>query len=53
VRHGDTLTFGGTVTQKDEHEEAPTIHCDLVVENMNGDRALVGTATLRPRPLPH
>ena len=49
VRHGDTLTFWGTVTQKDEHEETPTIHCDLVVENTNGDRALVGTATLRPR----
>ena len=49
VRHGDILTCLGTVTQKDEHDGLATVHCDLVVENTNGDRALVGTATLHPR----
>jgi acyl dehydratase len=49
VRHGDVLTCLGTVTQKDEHDGRVTIHCDLVVENANGDRALVGTAMLQPR----
>jgi acyl dehydratase len=49
VRHGDTLTCLGTVTQKDEQNGIATIHCDLVAENTNGDRALVGTATLQPR----
>lgn len=49
VRHGDVLTFWGTVTQKDEQNGVATVHCDLVVENSNGDRALVGTATLQPR----
>ena len=51
VRHGDTLTCLGTVTQKDEQDGIATIHCDLVVENTSGDRALVGTATLQPRTL--
>jgi acyl dehydratase len=49
VRHGDILTCLGTVTQKDERDGRMAIHCDLVVENANGDRALVGTATLQPR----
>jgi acyl dehydratase len=49
VRHDDSLTCIGTVTQKEEQAGTPTIHCDLVAENTNGDRALVGTAVLRPR----
>lgn len=49
VRHGDVLTCLGTVTQKEEHNGIATVHCDLVAENTSGDRALVGTATLRPR----
>jgi len=51
VRHGDTLTCLGTVTQKAQQDGIATLHCDLVAENTNGDRALVGTATLQPRPL--
>lgn len=52
IRHGDTLSFWGTVTQKDEQQGIATIHCDMIVENGNGDRAIVGTATLQPRLLP-
>jgi len=48
VRHGDTLNFWGNVTEKsgDEGEKTASIHCDVVVENQNGDRVIVGTATL-------
>lgn len=49
VRHGDSLSFWGTVTQKDEQQGVATIHCDMIVENGNGDRAIVGTATLQYR----
>ena len=49
IRHGGTLSFWGTVTQKDEQQGIATIHCDVIVENGNGDRAIVGTATLQPR----
>ena len=49
VRHGDTLTCIGTVTQKEEHEGTQLVHCDLIAENTNGDRCLVGTAMLCPR----
>jgi acyl dehydratase len=49
VRHGDLLTCIGTVTQKEEQTGIPLIHCDLVAENTNGDRCLVGTAVLCPR----
>jgi acyl dehydratase len=49
VAHGDTLTFWGTVTEKSEHEGIPTIHCDVVVENQQSDRVIVGTATLQRR----
>lgn len=49
VRHGDTLTCVGTVTQKEEQAGTSIIHCDLVAENANGDRCLVGTAVLCPR----
>lgn len=56
VRHGDTLNFWGNVTEKsgDEAENTVSIHCDVVVENQNGDRVIVGTATLGPRGrMPH
>jgi acyl dehydratase len=48
VRHGDTLTFWGNVTEKsgDEVESTAAIHCDIIVENQHGDRVIVGTATL-------
>lgn len=49
VRHGDTLTCVATITQKEEQGGALRIHCDLVAENSNGDRCLVGTAILCPR----
>lgn len=49
VRHGDSLTCLGIVTQKEEQAGTPLIHCDLVAENTNGDRCLVGTAVLCPR----
>lgn len=49
VRHGDTLTCIGTVTQKEEQNGTPLIHCDLLAENTSGDRCLVGTAVLHPR----
>ena len=52
VRHGDTLTCVGTVTQKEEQAGTLLIHCDLVAENTNGDRCLVGTAVLCPRQPP-
>ncbi|MCS6924407.1 MAG: MaoC family dehydratase [Candidatus Binatia bacterium] len=50
VGHGDTLAFWGTVTEKGERDGVATIHCDVVVENQHGDRVIVGTATLVPRP---
>ena len=52
VRHGDTLTCVGIVTQKEEQAGTLLIHCDLVAENANGDRCLVGTAVLRPHRAP-
>jgi acyl dehydratase len=52
IRHGDALSFWGTVTQKDEQQGIETIHCDVVVENGAGDRAIVGTAILQPRQAP-
>jgi len=51
VRHGDALTCSGMVTQKEEEGGVCLIHCDIIAENANGDRALVGTATLHPRGL--
>jgi acyl dehydratase len=52
IRHGDILTCVGTVTQKEEQAGTPLIYCDLVAENTNGDRCLVGTAALCPRQPP-
>ncbi len=49
VRHGDVLTCLGLVTQKEESDSVAIVHCDVFAENQNGDRALVGTATLTPR----
>ena len=49
VRHGDTLSCLGIVTQKEEQNGMLLVHCDLLAENTNGDRCLVGTAILRPR----
>lgn len=52
VRHGDVLTCLGIVTQKEELDGVTIVHCDVLAENQNGDRALVGTATLAPRVAP-
>jgi acyl dehydratase len=41
---GIELRIHGTVTEKDE--EAGTIECDLWMENEEGDRLVIGTATL-------
>lgn len=51
VKHGDVLNLWGNVTEKsgDEADGSATIHCDVVVENQNGDRAIVGTVTLGMR----
>ena len=49
VRHGDTLSFWGLVTEKSEQEEGGMVHCDMVAENQHGDRVIVGTATLVQR----
>ncbi|MEW6300911.1 MAG: MaoC family dehydratase [Thermodesulfobacteriota bacterium] len=50
VGHGDTLSFWGTVTEKGETGGVAAVHCDVVAENQQGDRVIVGTATLVPRP---
>lgn len=49
VGHGDMLTFGGMVTEKTEEDGVATVHCDVVVENEQGERAIVGTAILQLR----
>ena len=49
VSHEDAMTFWGTVTEKSEPEGVATIHCDVVVENAQGERVIVGTATLQKR----
>jgi acyl dehydratase len=51
VKHGDTLNLWGNVTEKsgDEADGSATIHCDVVVENQHGDRAIVGTVILEMR----
>jgi len=49
VGHGDTLTCWGTVTEKNWHEGVATIHCDVIAENQQGERVIVGTATLSRR----
>lgn len=49
VGHGDTLTYWGTVTEKSEQDGRETIHCDVVTENQQGERVIVGTATLQRR----
>jgi len=46
VAHGDTLTLWGTVTEKTWQEGLATVHCDLVAENQQDDRVIVGTAIL-------
>ncbi len=51
VKHGDTLNLWGNVTEKsgDEADGSATIHCDVIVENQHGDRAIVGTVILGMR----
>lgn len=49
VKHGEQLTCWGTVTEKDSPEGIPTVHCDVVAETAQGERAVVGTAILQRR----
>ena len=49
VKHGEHLTCWGTVTEKDLTEGIPTVHCDVVAETAQGERAVVGTAVLQRR----
>ncbi|MGE0820849.1 MAG: MaoC family dehydratase [Candidatus Binatia bacterium] len=51
VRHGDTLNCWGNVTEKSGNAEdgSALIHCDVIAENQNGDRVIVGTAILGAR----
>jgi len=49
VKHGEQLTCWGTVTEKDITEGIPTVHCDVVAETAQGERAVVGTAVLQRR----
>lgn len=41
---GSTIVIQGTVTEKDD--AARTIECDLWMESAEGDRLVIGTATL-------
>lgn len=51
IRHGETVSLWGMVTDKHAADGQPTIFCDLVVENEHGERAITGTAVLvQPRP---
>jgi len=49
VKHGEQLTCWGTVTEKDLPEGIPMVHCDVVAETSQGERAVVGTAILQRR----
>lgn len=49
VGHGEPLTCWGTVTEKSYQDGLPTIHCDIVAENQQGERVIVGTATVQQR----
>src|SRR5262245_6533721 len=52
VRHGERLTCLGTVTEKSSYEGVATVHCDIIAENEQGERAIIGTATLQMRAIP-
>lgn len=47
VRHGDRLECCGIVTEKHWKEEGGAIECDIFIQNQEGDRPVVGKATLR------
>ena len=49
VAHGDTLSFWGMVTEKKHEEGVDLVDCDVVIENQNGDRVIVGTAIMTRR----
>ncbi len=49
VRHGETISFWGMITEKNEESGVPTVYCDLVVENEHGERAITGTAIMVPQ----
>lgn len=47
VAHGDRLNCWGMVTEKKLENGVGCVDCDVVMENQNGDRVIVGTAVLR------
>jgi len=44
---GDGIVMSGVVTEHHEAADGERLVCDLVVEHINGERAVTGTATLR------
>lgn len=46
VAHGDRLSCWGMVTEKKLEAGVGSVDCDVVIENQNGDRVIVGTAIL-------
>ena len=46
IRHGETISLWGMITEKNEEDGVPTVYCDLVVENEQGERAITGTAVM-------
>jgi acyl dehydratase len=46
VAHGDRLSCWGMVTEKKLEDGVGLVDCDVVIENQNGDRVIVGTAIL-------
>ena len=43
---GDTLTATGTVVGRETRDGAPTIECQLWIENQHGERLTEGSATV-------
>lgn len=46
IRHGETVSLWGMITDKHADADQPTVYCDLVVENAHGERAITGTAIM-------
>ena len=46
VAHGDALALWGTVTEKAWQDGVATVYCDVLAENQQGERVIVGTAVL-------
>ena len=46
VPHNKELTFSGIVTDKDETGESTKIECDVVMENSDGVKLVIGTGII-------